>query len=195
MPNVITNLILQYDDCFIGSQQVLLSGPIDSMSCMAGLPNGNIVCCSDIRRNFNYDEVPSEQIITIIPPEDNRKQGIYDMIPLSNVPDITCMGVISNVKIVIGSSDGNLRIINLETKNIEHILTGHDSRILCIAIFDDIVSGSMDNTIRIWDKNIGICKHILQGHKSRITSLDIFLDGKIVSGSFDGQIYIWDTKN
>lgn len=71
------------------------------------------------------------------------------------------------------SSDATLRISNTSTGVVQHILTGHTSRIWDCAsspTYDAIASASGDGSIRIWSPT-GECKGVLYGDGGDVYSL------------------------
>ncbi|MEE0916768.1 MAG: TIR domain-containing protein, partial [Bacteroidales bacterium] len=78
-------------------------------------------------------------------------------------------------------------------------LTGHDDRVLSVAVSPDgkyLASGSLDNTVKIWDANSGVCIRTLKGHSRYVLSVCWSPDGKyLASGSEDKTVKIWDAKS
>jgi len=192
IPEVLINIIIDYESSFLGTVEGWLSGPIKDMSCLTCLSNGKIACASNMCFNSNkYMKFGWDPIVTIIDSEENYKKGIYQIISTRHTKDITCITSLKN-SIITGSEDKTIRIYNIKTGE-RRVLTGHTKRIQCVTIIKEyIVSGSEDKTIRIWDPNTGICKHVLKGHDNAITCLGILSTGKIISGSVDGKIRLWD---
>ncbi|GBG16078.1 WD repeat-containing protein pop2, partial [Hondaea fermentalgiana] len=88
--------------------------------------------------------------------------------------------------IVSGSNDKTVRIWNATSGEEQHVLKGHSSAVVSVAIQGDtIVSGSSDNTVRIWNATSGEEQHVLKGHSGWVNSVAIQGD-TIVSGSNDG---------
>jgi len=95
-----------------------------------------------------------------------------------------------------GGQDKMVRIWDLVTGKVVHILSGHTDQIDSVAYSPDgahVASGSDDNTIRIWDAATGRCLHTLSGHKQMVNSVAYSKDGAhLASGSSDNTIRIWD---
>ncbi len=85
-----------------------------------------------------------------------------------------------------------IEIWNLETKNRDQVLHGHDNYINCICELPDgrIISGSKDKTIKIWDLNTGICDMTINC-ESVITCFEMLPDGRFLSGFANGTLSIW----
>lgn len=112
-------------------------------------------------------------------------------------------------KLMSGSLDGTIRLINVDAKksnspldllrslNKKATLKGHTDQILTIALSPDgktVASGSSDKTIRLWDTNTLKLKFTLTGHTNDIQALAFTPDGfTLASGCRDGSIYLWDT--
>jgi WD40 repeat protein/serine/threonine protein kinase len=107
-------------------------------------------------------------------------------------------------RIVSTSHDGSIKVWDAQTGKETAILTGHSSRVNCVAFSPDgkrIVSGSRDGTIKIWDAKTHQETATLKCHSADVTSVSISPDGKrIVSGGKDdfGSVsptaQIWDAQ-
>jgi len=114
-------------------------------------------------------------------------------------------------RIITGSSNGIIRVINILTGLCELYLRGHKLKITSIVRMPDgrIASASMDNTIRIWDLDIknwneNTRDQILYNYdenneeyeyisdaSDHISRLEISPDNKLVSISSNNCIKIW----
>jgi WD40 repeat protein len=99
-------------------------------------------------------------------------------------------------KIVSGFADKTIRILNVDTGELEKTFEGHIKGVLSVGFNHDgtkIVSGSSDNTIRIWNVDTGELEKTLEGHTDSVRSVGFNHDGtKIVSGSLDNTIRVWN---
>jgi len=123
----------------------------------------------------------------------------------SNFNMILCVSILSDGRIISGSSDRTLTIWKPQkySTNIictDHIeLVGHVDWVSCITIIsldrfnEKIVSGSHDTTIKIWDSKTGKCDATLIGHSDYVRCVAILCDHRIVSGSDDRTLKIWDS--
>ncbi|OAF65283.1 Guanine nucleotide-binding protein subunit beta-like protein [Intoshia linei] len=105
--------------------------------------------------------------------------------------------------IVSSSRDKTLRVWNLPTQKVSHILKGHTGPVFSVALSHSgrqIVSGSMDKTIKLWNI-LGQCKHTINhskyGHKHWVSSVrlppsDREDKGRIISCSWDKTVKIWN---
>ncbi|TFF85190.1 MAG: WD40 repeat domain-containing protein [Promethearchaeota archaeon] len=96
-------------------------------------------------------------------------------------------------RILTGSSDGKIRIWNLEGDCLR-ILTGHKGEIFDIASEKNIVvSACGDKSIRAYNIDSGECLAIFQGKMDQVWSITI-KDGIIFAGTSDNNIVVWDLK-
>ena len=101
-----------------------------------------------------------------------------------------------NNTIAVGSSGGNIIILNAITGSQEAILSGHTGWVRSITYSPDgvsLVSGSSDKTIKLWDVQTGGVVKTFYGHTQGVCSVSISADKtRIASGSFDCTIRLWD---
>jgi WD40 repeat protein len=74
-------------------------------------------------------------------------------------------------------------------------LTGHDSRIGCLAYSPDgkrLATGSGDRTVKLWDTATGQEVLTLTGHAGDITGLAFSPDGRRLASSTSSEVRIWD---
>lgn len=99
-------------------------------------------------------------------------------------------------RLVTGSLDNTLSVIDLENGLELHKLQGHTKGVQRIAITPDgshVVSASWDHTLKIWDLQTGMEVRTLSGHEERVLSVAISPDGeRIVSGDWLGKVRIWN---
>lgn len=87
--------------------------------------------------------------------------------------------------IICDNTNYSLKIYDLNTGKLIHILTGHADIINCIKIHPDpmsdlLVSASQDNTIKIWDLKIGNLVQTLLGHTAEVYHVQFSIDGKLL---------------
>ncbi|KAI8089838.1 WD40-repeat-containing domain protein [Halteromyces radiatus] len=97
--------------------------------------------------------------------------------------------------LVSGGCDRDVRVWDLDTGRLRHVLRGHTSTVRCLKMKDKrtAVTGSRDMTIRIWDIERGILLHVLLGHQHSVRCLEIH-GNTVVSGSYDATARIWDIR-
>ncbi|KAG6899811.1 hypothetical protein C0993_006634 [Termitomyces sp. T159_Od127] len=92
-----------------------------------------------------------------------------------------------------GSMDGSVRVWNLHTGQLIHVLAGHTSLVGLLGMSPShLVSAAADSTLRIWHPDTGELQHTLMAHTGAITCFqhDEF---KVLSGS-DGNLKMWDIR-
>ncbi len=82
---------------------------------------------------------------------------------------------ISNIcRLVSGSRDTSLRVWDIVSGALRHVLMGHVAAVRCVK-FDGrrAVSGAYDYTVKVWDVDNETCLHTLVGHTNRVYSLKV----------------------
>ena len=78
------------------------------------------------------------------------------------------------------------------------VLSGHASRVTCVAFSSDgtsLVSGGWDRTVKLWDVQTGGIVKTFSGHTNKVFSVSISVDyATVASGSSDNTICLWDIK-
>jgi WD40 repeat protein len=98
--------------------------------------------------------------------------------------------------LVTTGEDHTVRIWDVATGGLRHLLTGHRQKVISCAIALDgtwLVTASADQTARIWDAATGRCRHLLAGHAEQVVSCAIAPEGSwLVTTSRDWTARIWD---
>ncbi|MDE0396957.1 MAG: T9SS type A sorting domain-containing protein [Candidatus Poribacteria bacterium] len=94
------------------------------------------------------------------------------------------------------SSDGDVRLWDVDTQTETGRLEGQTSNVLSISFSPDgktLVSGSHDGAVRFWDVDTQTEIGRLEGHTGGVNSVAFSPDGKtLASGSHDGAVRFWD---
>ena len=129
-----------------------------------------------------------------------RRAVKLDNAIIKHESDLRCLSISPDgQRIVTGSTDHKIRILNVETGECIDTLSGHESWVASVAFSPNgklIVSGSsQDHSIRLWNVETGECIDTLSGHESWVTHVVFSPDGKLIaSGSYDKTIRIWDVE-
>ena len=103
-----------------------------------------------------------------------------------------------NNTIAVGSTDGDILILDAITGSQMAVLRGHTEGVRSLAFSSDgtsLVSGSSDNTVKLWDMQTGGVVKTFHGHTSRVCSVSISADHTtIASGSGDMTIRLWNIE-
>ncbi|ORZ00740.1 WD40-repeat-containing domain protein [Syncephalastrum racemosum] len=95
-----------------------------------------------------------------------------------------------------GSYDNTVRIWNISTGRLQHVLKGHEQKVYTVVIDGErgkCISGSMDSTVRIWDMASGACDRILQGHHILVGLLGLS-PNYLVSAAADQTLRVWSPR-
>ncbi|GAA5906217.1 hypothetical protein JCM8208_000665 [Rhodotorula glutinis] len=96
--------------------------------------------------------------------------------------------------LVSGSYDMDVRVWDVSTGRVRHILRGHTQKVYSV-VYDHVrkqcASGSMDSTVRLWSTETGECKAVLEGHTSLVGLLGL-THRNLVSAAADWTLRIWD---
>ncbi|KAG2183558.1 hypothetical protein INT43_006564 [Umbelopsis isabellina] len=98
--------------------------------------------------------------------------------------------------LVSGSYDNTMRLWNIETGRLIHLMEGHQQRVYSVVLDIDnrrCMSGSMDSTVRIWSLDDGSCLNVLEGHSILVGLLHL-TPKHLVSAAADSTLRIWSTE-
>jgi WD40 repeat protein len=100
--------------------------------------------------------------------------------------------------LVTAGADGNIRIWNVATGQVERTLSGHTNSLYKAVFSTDeklIASSSRDQTARIWDVATGRELYKLTGFRCSVKSVAFSPDGKTLAvvGN-DGMLKLWNVK-
>ena len=90
-----------------------------------------------------------------------------------------------------GSTDGQIRIWDVNSGHCVHVLSGHEATIYCLEVRGDIlVSTSGDCKAKIWCLGTGKCLFTLRGHSRSVMSLVVERE-RVITAGLDGKVRIW----
>ena len=110
---------------------------------------------------------------------------------------VNALALTGDGRVVSGSSDGTVKVWDLNSGQEERTLSGHGGGVKALALTGDgrVVSGSSDGTVKVWDLNSGQEERTLSGHGGGVRALALTGDGRVVSGSDDGTVKVWDLNS
>ncbi len=101
-------------------------------------------------------------------------------------------------KIVVGSSDQSIYILDHDLGMLQTIQTAHDNSVFSVALHPNgknIISGGRDAQLKVWNEN-GKNIHSQNAHWFTINDIKFNPNGKIfATASRDKTIRIWDAEN
>src|SRR5208337_4584516 len=101
-------------------------------------------------------------------------------------------------RIVSGSLDNAVRILDSSTGQILKTLTENESWATSVAFSPDgrkVASGTWNGPVRIWDANSGSQLQVLRQHAGHVNSVEFSPDGsRILSAGSDG-VFVWDVTS
>ena len=113
---------------------------------------------------------------------------------------IACFSVafspVDDTLLASGSSDGTVKLWDVETQTNIATLEGHTAAVFSVAFSPNrmlLASGSFDGTVKLWDANAHTNIATFEGHAAEIASVAFSPDGTtLASGAGDGIIKLWD---
>jgi len=104
----------------------------------------------------------------------------------------------SNLRIVTGSSDGNISVWEVQAESREPaVLNEHGPSVMALAVYNEstLLSGMKDGAIRLWDLEKMECLVSLRGHDEQVNCVTVNkATDQIFSGGADGTIQCWDME-
>ncbi len=105
---------------------------------------------------------------------------------------------VDNTLLASGSSDGTVKLWNVETQTEIATLEGHTAWIMSIAFSPNgmlLASGAPDGTVKLWDVNTHTNITTLEWHAKAVSSVAFSPDGTtLAAGASDGTIKLWDVE-
>jgi WD40 repeat protein len=101
--------------------------------------------------------------------------------------------------LLAASSDGKVRVIDIEIGDVVRTLSGHTNSLYKAIYSPDerlIVTSSRDHTARLWNSATGEMLRTLDGFRCAVKAVAFSPDGRLVGASGnDGMLKLWDVGN
>ena len=96
-----------------------------------------------------------------------------------------------------GSSDGTVKLWNVESHENIATLEGHTRGVNSVAFSIDsiLASGSSDGTVKLWNVESHENIATLEGHTRGVNSVAFSIDSILASGSSDGTVKLWNVES
>jgi WD40 repeat protein len=180
IPNVLSNLISEYDYCFIGESKPILENP-----------NGYAYCCailSDYQKSRLVTKSHGHSIGIW-----NMQTEICELSLAGDTSDIVNCFILSDGRIATRSRYNTLKLWNSKTGKCD-ITFENDPICCCTSLTNELlVTGSIFGTLKIWSvqKQTKKCELSIVAHHGWITHLHCiaFPDGLIVSAA--DELKVW----
>ena len=105
---------------------------------------------------------------------------------------------VDNTLLASGSSDGTVKLWDVETQTDVATLEGHAAGIASVAFSPNgmlLASGAGDGTVKLWDAKTHTNIETLEWPANEVTSVAFSPDGTLLAaGAWDGTIKLWDVE-
>ena len=170
-----------------------LAGHKDTITALAMLPDGRLASASqdstirlwDLKRGIETDRLV-QGTNHLRPPLYARRDS---ELGYTN-QEASALAVFPDGRLASGSYDSKVRIWDVKSRSVTHLLEGHTGWVTALAVLPDGRLASAGNDIRLWDPATGT-------ETARLNpggALTVLSDGRLASGSANGTIRLWDVK-
>jgi WD40 repeat protein len=163
---------------------------------LAVSPNGRFLVANSSYDIYLWDLENYGLLCTLLGHAAKKTRTFTEIENKKHKASIYCLAFSADSKsLVFSSEDNTIRIWDIESAKVNHVLFGHTDKIVN-AKFDPtskiVVSASRDNTIRFWE--VGNADVMSNLHSQGVTQICLDPAGKMLA-SADGQIIVlWDAK-
>jgi WD40 repeat protein len=173
---------LRLYDTGLGLERVLHTGHAGPISALASSPRGTFLATAGADRSVRVwtvsDLQPAREFMRL--PSEARC--------LAFSPDERTLA--------IGERKGDIRLFDLTTGSVRHVLAGHLRQVNSLAFAPDgmlLASASGDGTARLWHAGQGRELTAFKAHAGSVNSIGFSQDGRTVAtGGVDRKLMLWD---
>lgn len=172
-------------DTVLGLERTLHTGHSGPVLALAFSPRGTFLATSGVDRSVRVwnlsDLQPAREFMKL--PAESRC--------LAFAPDERTLA--------IGERKGDIRLFDLSTGSLRHVLAGHLRPVNSLAFAPDgslLASASGDGTARMWHTAAGRELTTFKAHAGSVNSVGFSQDGRIVAtGGVDRKLLLWDASS
>ena len=115
---------------------------------------------------------------------------------LEHGSSVTSVAFSTNAILASGSSDGTVKLWNVESHENIATLEGHTRGVTSVAFSTNAIlaSGSSDGTVKLWNVESHENISTLEGHTWAVTSVAFSTNAILASGSSDGTVKLWNVE-
>jgi WD40 repeat protein len=105
---------------------------------------------------------------------------------------VTCIKRLKTNQIISCSVDGSIKIWDYEVGKCLETLKGHNKKVYCIDVYNDLIVSGSEDAIKLWDLNDNKCIYTFLNYSSIISSIIFIGNDYIISGSSDSTLRLWN---
>ncbi len=180
-----------YAGSFSGAVTILDISDLEHIKCVLTLSNPKHL---GLTKKIRSLEVIDGRLVTL---SFDKRLTVWDLAKEAKEPIRMIEGIYS-FKVIkgclyAGSSDGSIKILDIESGECLKSLQAHSQRVPCLEVVRDLFfTASLDGTIKIWDINTNQSLQTLKWeYDIAITSLNIS-GNRVCAGGINGTMMIWD---
>ncbi|MDE0317719.1 MAG: sigma-70 family RNA polymerase sigma factor [Candidatus Poribacteria bacterium] len=173
----------------------LLTEGTGKVNVLAFSPNGKIIASGDLDKKVRLWEADTGQDIATL------TGHTWEITSIAFSPDgntlASSSGILSDFMEDFIEIEPEIRLWNVQTKEIKTTLKGHMKGITCVAFSPDgntLASSSRDQTVQLWDTQTGEQKSTLAENKGTISAVTYSPDGNILAFAYRNTVKLFDKR-